>query len=153
MPPSSLQPIQSEDFPPSSFPSKKGNFGWDFAHPNIAMREIQPLRICQHIIRILDFKQPVLALLPANRIVFLSNTIIPPSTQLEYCPPSPPPNHSSALTTLRSTLLDPYSDPSIPPLWHSYGQPWRKGSESLGTAHCSHTKGQSKTLFCYLFPP
>ena len=77
MPPSSLQPIQCEDLPPSSFPSKKGNFGWDFAHPNIAMREIQPLRIYQHIIRILDFKQPFPTLLPKNQIVFHINIIIP----------------------------------------------------------------------------
>ena len=77
LPPPFLKPIQGKNFPPRCLPSKKGNFGWDFIHPNALLREDEIAGSNQQIISFLNPKNSISSTLPKNRILLWRYLVVP----------------------------------------------------------------------------
>ena len=52
LPPSFFKPIQGEDLPPRSLPSKKSSFSWDLVHPNALIQKGEGIGSNQQIVSI-----------------------------------------------------------------------------------------------------
>ena len=77
LPPSFLESIKSKHLPPSGFPRKERNFGWNSIHPNVTFWKNDGNGAYQQAVHFLDSKLPVSSFLLKNRVFLQSNPVTP----------------------------------------------------------------------------